>query len=255
MVTRDAPWPAGTPCWVDIGVDDVPKAVTFYSGLFGWDIQVGPPEAGGYSLAHADGRLVAGIGPKMGDPAAPSAWMTYLATEDIKASADKIVAAGGQLPMAPMDVMGEGWMAIAFDTVGAPVGLWQAGRTKGVGLANEPGSLTWNEHLSADFEGAKAFYKAVFGYEYDDMSGGDFKYAAMKVDGNVVGGIGSLPEGRPPGWGIYFAVADTDAAVAKVTELGGAVLRPAEDTPFGRMATVTDNHNAMFSLITPPQPS
>jgi uncharacterized protein len=252
MVTRDTPWPAGTPCWVDISVDDVPKAIAFYSGLFGWDVQVGPPESGGYALAHLAGRLVAGIGPKMGDPSAPSAWMTYLASDDVDATAERIKAADGQLPMGPMDVMEEGRMALAFDKVGAVFGVWQAGRTKGVAVANEPGSLTWNEHLSGDFEGSKAFYQAVFGYEYDDMSNEEFQYAAIKVDGNIVGGIGGAPEGRAPGWGTYFAVADTDATLAKVTELGGSVLRPAEDTPFGRMATVADNHNAVFSVITAP---
>jgi uncharacterized protein len=250
MVTRDTPWPAGTPCWVDVSVDDVPKAIAFYSGLFGWDIEQGGPDTGGYSIAHLNGRIVAAVGPKMGDPAAPSAWMTYLASDDADVTADAIKAAGGQLPMPPMDVMEEGRLAIAFDAVGAAVGLWQAGRTKGIGLANEPGSLTWNEHLSGDFEGSKAFYRAVFGYEYDDMSGEDFKYAILKVAGNPVGGIGSLPEGRTPGWGVYFAVDDTDSAVAKVTELGGTVLQPPQDSPYGRNALVTDDHNAVFSLLT-----
>jgi predicted enzyme related to lactoylglutathione lyase len=233
-------------------VDDVPKATDFYSGLFGWDVQIGPPEAGGYALAHLNGRLVAGIGPKMGDPTAPSMWTTYLASDDVDATAEKIKAAGGQLPMPPMDVMEEGRMALAFDNVGAVFGLWQSGRTKGVALANEPGSLSWNEHLSGDFEGSKAFYQAVFGYEYDDMSSEDFKYAAIKVGGNIVGGIGSVPEGRAPGWGTYFAVADTDASATKVTDLGGSLIQPPWDTPFGRIAIVTDNHNAAFAVITPP---
>jgi uncharacterized protein len=252
MVTRDTPWPAGTPCWVDISVDDVPKASAFYSSLFGWDVQVGPPESGGYALAHLNGRLVAGIGPKMGDPTAPSAWTTYLASDDVDATAEKIKAADGQLPMPPMDVMEEGRMTLAFDKAGAVFGVWQAGRTKGVGLANEPGSLSWNEHLSGDFEGSKAFYQAVFGYEYDDMSGEGYQYATIKVAGNVVAGIGNAPEGRAPGWGTYFAVADTDAAVAKVTDLGGSVVQPPWDTPFGRIAIVTDTHNAFFSVITAP---
>ena len=61
MVTRDTTWPGGTPCWVDLGVDDIDKARAFYSGVFGWDIQPGPPEAGGYSIALLRGRPAAGI--------------------------------------------------------------------------------------------------------------------------------------------------------------------------------------------------
>ncbi len=49
MVTRDAPWLPGTPSWVDVTVDDMPKAIAFYQALFGWDIESGGPESGGYS--------------------------------------------------------------------------------------------------------------------------------------------------------------------------------------------------------------
>ena len=41
----------GVPSWVDLGTPDIPKAIEFYSGLFGWQIEQGPPEAGGYSMA------------------------------------------------------------------------------------------------------------------------------------------------------------------------------------------------------------
>ncbi len=82
MVTRDTAWPAGTPCWVDLGVDDIARASTFYTSLFGWDIQAGPPEAGGYAMCLKDDRAVAGIGPKQGPPGTPAAWTTYLASDD-----------------------------------------------------------------------------------------------------------------------------------------------------------------------------
>ena len=44
--------------------------------------------------------------------------------------------------------------------------------------------------------------------------------------------------GVPNHWHVYFAVADADAAAAKVTELGGSVLVEPFDTPVGRMAVV-----------------
>jgi hypothetical protein len=76
------------------------------------------------------------------------------------------------------------------------------------------------------------------------------------VDGHEVGGMGEYPGGTPAempaAWAVYFAVTDTDAAAAKVTELGGRVVQPANDTPYGRIAVVADNHGAVFSVITPP---
>ena len=256
MVTRDTRWPAGTPCWVDVSVDDVPKAIAFYQALFGWDIPLGGPEVGGYSIAHQDGRIVAAVSPKMGAPDAPSVWTTYLATDDVDATAAKIKAADGQLLAGPMDVMEEGRMAVAMDPAGAVFGLWQGGHTTGIGVANEPNTLSWSEHLGRDFDGSKAFYQAVFDYTYQDMSGDGFKYAMLMVGDHEVGGIGEYPEGTPAdapaAWGAYFAVTDTDAAVAKVTELGGSVVQPIRDSPYGRTAVVADNHGAVFSLITPP---
>ena len=64
----------------------------------------------------------------------------------------------------------------------------------------------------------------------------------------VMDAVGFLPEGVPAHWSVYFAVADTDASVAKTIELGGSIEMPAEDTPYGRMATVVDATGARFKL-------
>src|SRR5262249_29284835 len=82
MATRDSSWPSGTPCWVDLGVDDVSRARAFYSRLFGWDTQAGPPEAGGYTMCMLSGRPVAGIGPKMGPPEVPPFWTVHIPPDD-----------------------------------------------------------------------------------------------------------------------------------------------------------------------------
>ena len=58
-----------------------------------------------------------------------------------------------------------------------------------------------------------------------------------------------LPEGVPAHWAVYFAVADTDAAVKTAIELGGSVVIPAEDTPYGRIALVADPTGAPFRLV------
>src|SRR6202161_2271252 len=106
VVTRDTRWSAGTPCWVDVTVADVPKAAAFYRALFGWDIESGGEETGGYCVCHKNGRVVAGLSREFGAPdgALPS-WTTYLAVDDADAVAARIKAAGGQLLVEPMDVM------------------------------------------------------------------------------------------------------------------------------------------------------
>jgi predicted enzyme related to lactoylglutathione lyase len=256
MVNRDTAWPQGTPCWVDLGVDDVQKAISFYSAQFGWDIQPGPPEAGGYSVAMLDGRMAAGVGPKMGGEQQPTMWMTYLAVEDADEIAAKVKAAGGQIVAEPMDVMDLGRMAVAIDTTGGAVGIWQSRQHKGFQVSNVAGAVTWNEQMSHDFEAAKTFYGAVFGYEFQDMSSDDFSYATLNLGGQPVGGIGGYPAAVPAGtlgsWTVYFGTSDTDAAVTTATAGGGTLVHPATDSPYGRMAMVTDDQGAGFSLLSVP---
>jgi predicted enzyme related to lactoylglutathione lyase len=256
MVTRDTPWPTGVPCWVDLGADDTDRARAFYSALLGWQAEPGSPETGGYSICQKNGRAVAGIGPKQAPAGVPPAWTTYIATDDADETAGKIAAAGGKVLLDPGDVMDAGRLAIAGDPGGAVFGLWQARATTGIELANEPGAPCWNENMSRDFEANKTFYRAVFGYDYEDMSSGGFRYAAFSVGGHVAGGIGELgpdfPAEIPPHWMVYFAVDDTDAAVTRVVELGGNVMRTPGDTPYGRMAVTSDDQGAVFSLISLP---
>ena len=253
MVTRDTAWPAGTPCWVDLGVGDIAQAKAFYSDLFGWDIQDGPPEAGGYRMCLLDGRLAAGIGPQMGPDEMPPAWTTYIATQDADETTRAITAAGGQVLVKPFDVMEAGRMAIAVDPGGAVFGIWQAGAHTGAQVANEPGSLAWNENMSRDFEGNKAFYHAVFGYDFGDLSSEGFNYATLDLAGRPVGGIGELDPNFPPevpaSWSAYFGVTDADAAVARAAELGGTVVRTVWDSPYGRMAVLADDQGATFAIV------
>jgi predicted enzyme related to lactoylglutathione lyase len=257
LPTRDETWPSGTPCWVDVMVTDPAAAKQFYSGLFGWDIQDGPPEAGGYAMCLLKGRPAAAIMPKPEGNPFPNVWSTYLASDDLDATVAKAKEAGSTFMMEPMDVMTAGRFAFGMDPTGAPYGIWQGGDHKGVGIFNEPGTLIWNELMTRDYEGAKAFYSSVFGYTYDEVGEG-FTYSTLKRagDGEVVGGLGALDAGAPaevpPSWGTYFMVEDCDASVAKAVELGASVAREATDTPFGRMAAVVGAQGEVFSLIQPP---
>src|ERR1700733_6903543 len=256
MSTRDTPWPDGTPCWADLGVPDISKARNFYSDVFAWTVQHGGPETGGYSLAELNGRGVAGVGPKVGPPEAPTMWMTYRATSDADATVARIEGAGGQLVVEAMDVTDVGRMAVAVDPAGAAFGVWEARAFPGAQIVNEPGAMRWNEQVSRDFEGSKAFYAAVFGYEYGDMSGDGFRYATVKVEGRDVGGIGDIhagvPADYPAGRGGGFPAEDTDASVVRVQVNGGSIIREPVDHPYGRMSTVADDQGAVFSVLGAP---
>ncbi len=250
MSTRDEPWPAGTPCWLQLMTTDPAAGGEFYRSLFGWDV-------GDDGMATLGDRAVAGLGGMMGMDH-PPVWSTYLASDDLDATADAVRAAGGSIVTDPMDAGSLGRMMFAQAPGGGVFGAWQAIEHIGIQLANENGALTWNEFMCRDYERAKEFYAAVFGYTYTEMGEGGFRYATIELDGNTVGGIGGLPaevpDSVPPHWRVYFAVDDCDGAVQRVSELGGSVQRPPQDMPYGRHADVADPQGAMFSLIKPASP-
>src|SRR5580693_10504652 len=136
MVTRDTAWAPGTPCWIDLGVADIPKAAAFYQSLFGWDVFDTGPDGGGYRMCSIGGRPVAGIGAQA-SPDSGTYWTTYLASDNADLTAAEIKAAGGQVMMEPFDVLDVGRMFIAADPGGAMFGVWEARTHTGIRLANE----------------------------------------------------------------------------------------------------------------------
>jgi predicted enzyme related to lactoylglutathione lyase len=253
MPTRKDPWPAGTPCWIDLAVPDVAAATEFYGPVTGWTFVDSGEEFGHYNIARTNDRAAAAIGP-IQEEGQPTAWTVYLASDDADATAKRIADNGGTVLAEPFDVPGNGRMLVALDTCGGAFGVWQAAGTIGTEIYNEPGSLTWTDSRLTDPEAGKAFYSAVFGYTYEPVPGAPDDHATFQVNGEVAGGMGGMmggPPGVPSHWLAYFSVADVDASVAAAERGGGTVLMRPEDTPFGRMGILTDPFGATFALHGP----
>jgi predicted enzyme related to lactoylglutathione lyase len=147
-----------------------------------------------------------------------------------------------------------GRMAVCTDPAGAFLSVWQPGDHPGAGVVNEPGAFSWNELVTTDVDGAKAFYGAVFGWGAETHGDGPGAYTEFTLDGRSIGGMMEKPEMMPaevpPFWGVYFTVTDTDAAVGRVQDLGGALVVGPMDIEPGRFAVVSDPTGAMFNIIT-----
>jgi uncharacterized protein len=253
MPTRDS-YAQGTPNWVDLQTSDQAAAKAFYSGLFGWTYDDQPmPDGQVYSMAVLRGHQVAAIAPQppgLAAAGAPPMWNTYLAVDSADEATARAAAAGGQVAMAPFDVMDAGRMSFVVDPSGAAVALWQANKHIGATLVNEPGTLNWNELITSD-QDVFAFYTAVTGLTaaVEDMGDGQ-PYAVFKAGEAPVGGS-TLPQapGVPNHWHVYFGTDDADAAAARAAETGGTVIVPPFDTPVGRIAVLSDPQGAVFSVI------
>ena len=256
MPTRETA-PTGAPCWVDLMTSDVDGARTFYCGLFGWEADESNEQFGGYFNFSKDGVLVAGGMPTMPGAGASDVWSVYLAADDARETVEAVKANGGQVISDAMDVEDLGTMAVVVDPGGAVIGMWQPGLHKGFGIFGQPGAPSWWELLTRDSEGAVAFYEAVFGWKTQVMGdSSDFRYTLAVVGDQQLAGVmdasSFLPEGVPNHWSVYFGVEDADATLAQLEVLGGSIRVPAEDTPYGRMATVADPFGAQFKIVTQP---
>lgn len=252
---HNEPWPAGTPAWADLDAPDHHAAQEFYRGLFGWEfLPDAGPEMGHYSMSQRGGKVIAGIAEGDG----PAVWTTYLATDDIASDVAKAVEAGGTVIVGPETIEPSGRFAILTDPLGAAFGLWESIEHTGASVVNEPGAMIWNESYGEDLAAARAFYGHVFGYTFGAMSQPGFEYETIALgDGQPVGGLGgpgSKPAGSPPSWYVYFATADTEAAIERVIARGGSVIDGPRPSPFGTMATVAGPAGEVFVLMSTSEP-
>lgn len=257
-----SPRPTGVPTWLDLMVQDVERAKTFYGELFGWEFEDQGEDYGHYTTIQKDGVPVGGLMAAMdqqGNPVeADSVWTLYLAVEDIEKTVADVQAAGGKLCMGPMRVPGSGHMAVISTPSGAAVGLWQAVEFSGFELPLKPGTAVWFEAMTSNFDADLAFYRDVFGWDIAWMGaeGGtdEFKYVTNGAGESSVAGLCDahmfFDDGRSY-WRTYFMVEDTAAAVEKLTAAGGRATDGPEDTEFGRITTVLDPEGATFQLQQP----
>lgn len=248
----------GTPSWTDLGSPDPDASAEFYGALFGWTAtEPGPvEETGGYRMFQQDGANVSGV-MALQSPDQPPAWSTYVSVADADATAAAVRDNGGNVVVEPMDVMDIGRMAFFADPAGAVFGVWQPKTFPGADLVNVPVSLTWNDLRTRDPEGAKAFYGAVFGWEPGPGPEGSGEYWVWNLGGRGVAGMMAMgdafPPEVPPHWGVCFAVADTDATVARARELGAMVVAEPMDMTIGRFAGLVDPQGAAFAIMQFPE--
>ena len=118
--------------------------------------------------------------------------------------------------------------------------------------AKPAGTPTWSDLLTPDIDAARAFYHAVFGWDYD-IGGPEYGgYTTARLGTRMTVGMSGPPPGvalRPAAWALYFATEDIEADVARAVKLGAKVLYPPMVVgEFGSMATLEDPTGAAFSF-------
>ncbi|MFD4637192.1 VOC family protein [Lentzea sp. NPDC058436] len=207
MITTE--YVPGAPAWIDLGTSDEAKAAEFYSGVLGWEYR--PLDTPGTGVFTHAGRTVAGHVTSQS-----SSWTVHFA---------------GDGPDVPLT-----------DPHGVEVGMWQG--PAGLGAVSVPGSLTWLELHSPAPSASAAFYRSLFSWEIELITGapGQFLRPAGTGPGRMFGAIVADAQAF---WLPYFEVTDVDRAAASAPVL----LAPHDLDDVGRIAVLVDPFGARFGVM------
>lgn len=247
--------PRAEPCWVDLLTSDMEGSTQFYGQLFGWEVRHDEETRDeGYAEVYLNGEMVTGFIANDPDSEVQDAWTTYLNVTDVHAAAYATKMHGGKVYLKPIDIPGQGTMAIIGDPAGTGVGLFQAFQSADTTASRAPGTRIWNELHTRHFEAVARFYRVALGWCLSPVSDTDeFRYHTYGQGSEAVAGIfdiSSYPDSKA-GWRAYFAVADAEQTVALAEKLGGTTIHEPHDSYFGRMAVLSDVTGAEFAIIAP----
>lgn len=249
-VTRHEP---GQFCWPELATRDAAAAKTFYSSIFGWTSEDRPAGPGMvYTILKLRGLEVGALYEQTKEDAerVPPHWNVYVSV----ASADEVAARarqlGGTVLAPPFEVMDAGRMAVVQDPSGAAVCLWQARRSPGARVMDEPGAMGWCELATTEPEKAGRFHADLFGWQLKPSGGG---YTEFQRGERSIGGMMAIEKdwgNVPSHWLTYFAVAECDGTASKAMKLGAQARVPPRSIPnVGRFAVLIDPQGAQFAII------
>jgi hypothetical protein len=233
---------SGRITWHELLTPGVDRAVAFYRGLLGWDVELSKPEEGDYPMIHAGGAAHGGFQRTHPDSGTPTHWLAYVRLDDVDRGAARACELGGSVRVEPLDVDGVGRLAVLQDPGGAEIAVLAPDRD----VAPPAGVFVWDELATADVSGATPrFYAELFGWTAETAGGGPA--AVFRAGDEPVAG---LTGGSASAWIVYVATPQLDEAVTRARELGARVLsEPTEVESVGRAAVIEDPGRATVGLL------
>lgn len=113
---------------------------------------------------------------------------------------------------------------------------------------SKQGEFSHIEFPADDVERAKAFYGAVFGWQFRSMDEMPGYYLYEAGPGGLGGGIGTRGDNAPETVRNYLAVDSIDDTLAAATANGGTIVVGKTDIGFGWYAAITDTEGNELGL-------
>jgi uncharacterized protein len=120
----------------------------------------------------------------------------------------------------------------------------------------EVGKIGWIDMTTANAPGVRDFYKAVVGWDTEDVDMDGYADYVMKMpaSGDGVAGVchakGSNVD-LPPGWLIYIIVEDVEQSAAACIANGGKIVLEPRGLAGGSFCVVEDPGGSMAALYQP----
>jgi predicted enzyme related to lactoylglutathione lyase len=223
-------------CSYELRTTDLDSARAFYS-----DVVISPFWGADVRLVPLPDRAVAA--------GAPAHWLGHVGVADVAATAERILALGGQ-QLGPTQRDGDGSPHIVLrDPFGSVLAL-SPPRTP------VAAPVAWHLLNTRDHERAFAMYAALFGWtatEAADLGQGMGRHQPFSWDesGRTVGSVADTARAPHihPQWLFFFRVDDMDGALER-TRAGGGTVLARMTTPGGDLlAPCEDPQGAAFALF------
>ena len=223
-----------------------PSSRPDYCGLFGWTANQINQNGKVYTVFRNGSRPVAGLAPRASATTTrPSRWIGYLAVADLPATLQLVTKAGGRVRADARDFPSRGVQAIITDAEGAPLGLLQSSSGDAADTEPAPGDWNWFELYARQPPTASAFCHDALGYDATPDLRTERKDDFLLSSGGLPrAGVAPIPEraDAKPGWLGVVRVAHLDDTLARVVDLGGAILVAARPAAYGsRFALISDS--------------
>ncbi len=248
--------PRGKFGWYELMTSDTKAAGKFYSDVVGWTTnEMSGADGSHYTTFNLGDTGMAGMLALAGH----TAWIGYIAVENVDAHIEKIVEAGGKHWKPATDVPGMLRFAVMSDPQGAAIVVYTPNPAIPPPERPAPhaaGTIGWHELYTTDLEGGFAFYNMLFSWtKVSDMDMGPMgTYRVFdQGDHKEMGDGGMMTKGPHipvSSWSFYFNVDSIKAAIERVTAGGGKVINGPMQVPGGGwIIQGQDPQGVMFSLI------
>jgi predicted enzyme related to lactoylglutathione lyase len=245
----------GKVVWADLVTPDLAAAEKFYGGLFGWTFQ--PIHAGDlkFAVAMLDGRPIGGIVEKTipSGQHQQSAWLTFLATNDLDAAKKLAVSHGAKVLSDIKSYPMRGRQCVLSDPEGAVFALLASSSGDTPDYLAPTGDWIWSSLHAKDAGTEAAFYQNLLGYDVFDLPSDDGQeHLILSTDNYARASANDLARGarRHAHWLNFVRVENAAETAAKVVAMGGRVLvEPRVDRNGGMLAVFADPAGAPFGVM------